>query len=216
MCFPVVENLFSMGQGSPSKRYGHRQTHTHTCAHPSNFNNRWCSIANSLYAWEWLVPSWKQCHSAPAYLRLCTQRTQEMFQVKHNCYWNKPKNINAFPHQHGNSAVFLKVLLGRRKQADWGKMAIRNPKYRGRARERELGSEVCTALVENPESVPSTHMAAPLSTSNPSSGESGVGPWGLCAWTKLMQYKDTVFLKGKRNPRQIIIPLWSHCPRSQI
>lgn len=43
-------------------------------------------------------------------------------------------------HQHENSTVFLKVLLGRRKQVEWEKMAIRNPKYRGGAREKELSS----------------------------------------------------------------------------
>lgn len=52
------------------------------------------------------------------------------------------------PHQHGNSAAFLKVIPGRRKQTEWKKLVIRNPKYRGL--ERDNSAVKCALLCREP------------------------------------------------------------------
>lgn len=85
------------------------------------------------------------CHSAPTHLWLCPQRTQEMFQVKHNCYWNKPEKINAFPSSAWKFCHIFKSTSWQKETDRMEKTGHQKPQV-PRARERESSAGKCALL----------------------------------------------------------------------
>lgn len=137
-----------------------------------------------------------------------------MFQVKYDCYWNKPKKKKIHsPHQHGNSAIFLCIFwqteTGRRGKI----LAIRKPNYRGLA--RKLGARCAVLLrawVQCSDPVSSWYW--PSLTLVP--GDPALAPLGMYMHVITQPYgahrHSEFILKGKRgkenlgvNPRQIIM-----------